>query len=223
MKGFKLLVLLAIATSLVACSNNRKKAKDANQISDSASTILTDDADFIVDSEDEDLLLADESSNESLALTPQPTETTDILMDDSFSESTAMTAPVIETTGNMGTYTVESGDTLMLVAFKIYGDYRKWREIARHNPSINGQRLTAGTVLSYDMPMQRFDWSPKGQPYLVKSGDTLGTISNDKYGTTKRWRDIYNNNQPMIRDPNLIFAGFTLYYQPDRDVASESW
>lgn len=224
MKGLNLIVLLAVMTSLVACSNNRKKAKDANQVAESSSAALTDDADFIVDSADEDLLLADDASSENLNLTPQPAETSgDALLADNFDSAPAAAAPMIETSGNMGSYTVEAGDTLMLVAFKVYGDYRKWREIARMNPSVNGERLTAGTVLSYDMPMQRFEWSPKGMPYLVKRGDTLGTISSDKYGTTKRWREIYENNQPMIRDPNLIFAGFTLYYQTDRDVASEQY
>ncbi len=223
MKGLNLIVLLAVMTSLVACSNNRKKAKDANQVAESSSATLTDDADFIVDSEDEDLLLADDMSSENLDLTPQPAEpASDPLLADSF-EPVQAAAPMIESTGNMGSYTVEAGDTLMLVAFKIYGDYRKWREIARMNPSVNGERLMAGTVLTYDMPMQRFEWNPRGLPYLVKRGDTLGTISNDKYGTTKRWREIYENNQPMIRDPNLIFAGFTLYYQADRDVASEQY
>ena len=52
-------------------------------------------------------------------------------------------------------------------------------------------------------------------------GETLGTISNKHYGVTKRWKDLYENNRPMIKDPNLIFAGFTLYYVPDRDLASD--
>ena len=224
MKGLNLIVLLAVLTSLVACSNNRKKAKDANQVAESTSSTLTDDADFIVDSEDEDLLLADESGTESFGLTPQPAEpAADPLLADSFAQDSMSAAPMIATSGNMGSYTVEAGDTLMLVAFKLYGDYRKWREIAQMNPGVNGERLAAGSVLSYDMPVQRFEWTPKGLPYLVKRGDTLGTISNDKYGTIKRWREIYDNNQPMIRDPNLIFAGFTLYYQTDRDVASEKY
>ena len=62
---------------------------------------------------------------------------------------------------------------------------------------------------------------PNGTPYMVKTGDTLQIISMDKYGTTRKWKSIYENNRPLIRNPNLIFAGFTIYYQPTRDLASE--
>ena len=61
----------------------------------------------------------------------------------------------------------------------------------------------------------------RGLPYLIKEGDSLASISLDKYETLNKWRYIYNNNKPLIKDPNLIFAGFTLYYIPERDVASE--
>jgi nucleoid-associated protein YgaU len=43
----------------------------------------------------------------------------------------------------------------------------------------------------------------------------------EKYGTTRKWKKIYKNNEPLVRDPNLIFAGFTLYYLPQRKLASE--
>ena len=41
-------------------------------------------------------------------------------------------------------------------------------------------------------------------------------------GGAINWKNIWNNNKPLIRDPNKIFAGFTLYYlENGRDVASE--
>jgi nucleoid-associated protein YgaU len=52
-------------------------------------------------------------------------------------------------------------------------------------------------------------------------GETLGTISSDKYGTPVKWRKIYDNNRPLIKNPNTIYAGFTLYYIPEREIASE--
>ncbi|MCB1073754.1 MAG: hypothetical protein KDK96_11745 [Chlamydiia bacterium] len=54
----------------------------------------------------------------------------------------------------------------------------------------------------------------------MKKEDTLGTISDEVYHTPKRWNEIYQNNRPLIKDPNLIFAGFTLYYIPDPIVSS---
>ncbi len=118
-------------------------------------------------------------------------------------------------------YKVQKGDTLMMVAFKIYGDYRKWKDLKEWNKDKMADKMAAGTILKYDVPENGFGWQPNGMPYMVKTGDTLGMISMDKYGTSKKWKSIYENNRPLIRDPNLIFAGFTIYYVPTRDVASE--
>lgn len=116
-------------------------------------------------------------------------------------------------------YRVQKGETLMMAAFKIYGDYRKWKDLKSWN---KGKKLGEGAVLKYYVPEQSFGWQPSGVPHLVKTGDTLQIISKDKYGTVKKWKHIYENNRPLIRDPNLIFAGFTIYYVPVRDVASET-
>jgi len=118
-------------------------------------------------------------------------------------------------------YHVQKGETLMMVAFKIYGDYRKWHDIKKWNSDKLTGKISSGMDLKYYLPDQEFGWKPAGLPYLVKSGDTLGIISNEKYGTTKKWRQLYENNKPLIRDPNLIFAGFTIYYIPTRDIASK--
>jgi len=116
---------------------------------------------------------------------------------------------------------VASNDTLMLIAFKVYGDYSMWKQIQNDNNGISSTKLTVGSVIKYKKPQEEFVWGPRGNPWLIKLGDTLGIISKDVYGATTKWRDIYNNNRPMIKDPNLIFAGFTLYYVPTRDIASE--
>lgn len=118
-------------------------------------------------------------------------------------------------------YHVQKGDTLMMVAFKIYGDYRKWKDLKAWNKDSLTTKMGPGVVLKYYVPEKNFGWQPSGVPYLIKTGDTLQIVSMDKYGTTKKWKNIYKNNQPLIRDPNLIFAGFTIYYLPDRDIASE--
>jgi nucleoid-associated protein YgaU len=118
-------------------------------------------------------------------------------------------------------YHVQKGDTLMMVAFKIYGDYRKWKDLKNWNQDKVKSKIGPGVVLKYFAPEQSFGWQPSGLPYMVKTGDTLQVVSMDKYGTTKKWKNIYENNRPLIRDPNLIFAGFTIYYVPVRDIASE--
>ncbi len=119
-------------------------------------------------------------------------------------------------------FAVENGDSLMWVAFKIYGDYSKWKILKELNPNITKKRLSSGSTVKYYVPAEKFIWSPKGLPHLIKAKDTLGSISKEKYGTGKKWKLILDNNRPMIKNPNLIFAGFTLYYLKDeRDLASQ--
>ena len=176
---------------------------------------MEDEYDFIVDSDEEDLeLSSDDSALESDDSLAQDDSQTEIMESSDNSSSITMTEGV-------GDYQVEKGDTLMLVAFKLYGDYRKWKSLQEMNPGMSEGSLSEGATLKYNEPSEKFVWSPEGLPYLIKNGDTLGTISNDKYGTVSKWRLLYENNKPMIQDPNLIFAGFTLYYVPERDVASE--
>ena len=125
--------------------------------------------------------------------------------------------------GGIEEYTVSKNETLMIIAFKIYGDYNRWRDIQEMNPQVRGTtQLAVGARLRYNAPARRFVWNPEGNPYMIKEGDTLGTISSDTYGTTKHWRAIWKNNEPMIQNPNKIFAGFTLYTPiiNDRGVAN---
>lgn len=122
--------------------------------------------------------------------------------------------------GTVQEYVVQKGDTLMMIAFKIYGDYGMWKEIKKLNHNV--QHISEGMVLSYHLPSAPFGWEPVGIPYLIKRGDTLGTISFDLYRTSKKWHSLYEHNKPLIKDPNLIFAGFTIYYQAERDLASKA-
>lgn len=50
----------------------------------------------------------------------------------------------------------------------------------------------------------------KGKSYTVVKGDTLSSISKKMYGTTSKWRVIYNANLDIIKNPNLIRVGWEL-------------
>lgn len=116
--------------------------------------------------------------------------------------------------GQIKSYKVQRGETLMQIAFKIYGDISKWKEIKNMNSDklTNNSSLKANTELKYRAPDSPFVWNPAGTPYLIKTGETLGTISNSVYSTPKKWKTIWENNKPLIKNPNVIYAGFTLYY-----------
>lgn len=112
-------------------------------------------------------------------------------------------------------YKVQSGDTLMKISFAKYGNIYRWREIYETNreqlPDIN--RLAPGTVLVLNG--EEFVVIRKnGTPYLIRRGDTLGKISQQVYQDSKKWPILWKNNSQLIKDPNKIYAGFTLYYRP---------
>ncbi len=118
------------------------------------------------------------------------------------------------TSGESENYTVESGDTLMKIAFEKYGDLYRWKAIREWNADRLGASglLKKGMVLRLEQPESPVTIQRNGEKYFIKEGDTLGLISSDVYGTTRKWRKLWENNRQMIRDPNRIFAGFTLYY-----------
>ncbi len=120
--------------------------------------------------------------------------------------------------GRMMHYKVLKGETLMQIAFKIYGDISMWKELKSMNRDIltKNVALKANTDLKYGAPEKDFVWNPEGTAYMVKTGDTLGLISNSVYQTPKKWKKIWENNKPMIKNPNVIYAGFTIYYKQDK-------
>lgn len=145
-------------------------------------------------------------------------------------------AEVIETVSNdFKVYTVQKNETLMMISFKLFGMLSNWKKLYSWNEEllINENTLTPGMQIKYVPSDEEFSWQPEGNPYLIVRGDTLGVISTKVYeGEKKYWKKIWENNKPMIRDPNLIFAGFTIFYQPleqitdqpvsNRELSSES-
>ena len=205
----KLLIFL-MAMSMIACSGSKSvKKADAEDLG----VELTDSEEFVEDKGGEEIIDA-EAAMAELEGGGADAQTTAAALE---GEQIAITE------GGIEEYTVAKNETLMIIAFKIYGDYNRWREIQEMNPQVSGSQLAVGMKLKYNAPSERFVWNPEGNPYMIKEGDTLGTISSDTYGTTKHWRDIWENNKPLIQDPNKIFAGFTLYtpIMKDRGVAND--
>ncbi len=115
-------------------------------------------------------------------------------------------------TGKMS-YSVQSGDTLMKISFKAFGDPFRWHEIykANHGKIHNPNALSKGTLLT--LATSEFAMITKnGHPYSIQRKDTLSKISHHLYGITSKWRKLWKNNPELIHNPNQIFAGFTLYY-----------
>jgi nucleoid-associated protein YgaU len=50
--------------------------------------------------------------------------------------------------------------------------------------------------------------------YTVQSGDTLGKIAAEHYGSAGKYMLIFEANQPMLSDPDKIYPGQTLRIPP---------
>lgn len=147
---------------------------------------------------------------------------TPVVVSESIPEIKEEVATAPSTGGTVQNYKVQKGETLMQIAFKLYGDIGKWKDIKNMNRDkiTNNTSLRANTTLKYMAPETPFVWNPVGVPYMIKSGDTLGIISNSVYATPKKWKSIWENNKPLIKNPNVIFAGFTLYYKKNPGMAN---
>lgn len=135
---------------------------------------------------------------------------------ENINKATAMPAIHEEEMSNMmsgetAEYHVKAGETYMQIAFKLYGNVSKWKDIKALNPQVKEVHLRAGTKLKYERPAQEFVWQPTGTPYLIKTGDTLGTISNSFYQSTAKWKELWQHNKKLITNPNRIYAGFTMF------------
>ena len=238
------LVLLCLC--LVACSGS----KSAQKVNEEPPQIELSDADEFIENPSDapvDSGVAEPAPDAVTEVNPEattdavveaepeavetaPTETTDPLITET--EATPVvevdSVPEVATSsvkaGSMQQYTVQKNETLMMIAFKLYGDYAKWKTLAAHNQTaLKGGNLTlSGMKLSYPAPAEEFVWNPQGLPYLIRTGDSLSGISKTVYTTPKKWKLIWDNNRPLIKDPNKIFAGFTIFYlENGREVASE--
>ncbi len=234
----KLIVFCTLSFVLFGCSKFTQKKEESNspdiEMTENdelvgAEPIVADDATegTIV----EDVVIADDEVTQEAVTPTESSETTDSLVKESVSQAntneSTLENPTSLLSNNLGSdrprgkYKVAKDETLMMIAFKIYGDYRKWRSIQELNSGkVKGTKILAGTTIDIIEPEVRFEWNASGNPYLIKNGDTLGLISNSVYGNQKNWKALWENNKPLIRDPNKIYAGFTIYWKELNKIAA---
>ncbi len=205
-------MVIICLTLAVSCSGS----KSSKQIKEQTPQIELSDADEFIENPEQN------------SATSEPVPTEDVVVSNAeplVQESGLENAQAVTNEpGTMKQYTVQKNETLMMIAFKLYGDYGKWKTIAAQNKDTlkGGAIVRTGMVLSYSAPAEEFVWNPQGNPYLIKTGDTLGHISKAVYATVKKWKLLWENNRPLVKDPNKIYAGFTIYYLEDgREVASQ--
>lgn len=209
MKKIRVLIVLSLLT-LVSCSggSNNESTDNISDVEDSTESLEVNDLD--VDNAESESDLSNIQSEESVKVDTMPA---DVAPPDSKVSDNNINI------SDMADYVIQPGDTLMLIAFKLYGDYTKWKDLEQLNP-VNRSGLIVGNTIKYAVPAQAFSWQPSGNPHLIVRGETLGVISEKYYNTKSKWKNIWENNRPMIKNPDLIFAGFTVYYPDLANLAS---
>lgn len=51
---------------------------------------------------------------------------------------------------------------------------------------------------------------PAGRTYVVRPGESLGSISKKVYGTTRHWKELHAANRDVIPDPTRMRPGVKL-------------
>jgi nucleoid-associated protein YgaU len=147
-------------------------------------------------------------------------------------QTTQQTAPVYPAPK---THTVQKDETLWSIAQRHYGDGALHARLAAYNrsrlpdPSALRVGLTLlipakeeltrssdatlaerGARADASAPAESEPAAPTHREYVVQKGDTLGEISMETLGTSKRWREIYELNTDRIDDPDNVLAGTRL-------------
>lgn len=126
--------------------------------------------------------------------------------------------------GKMDRYTVKAGDTLMKIAFNLYGDVERWKDLKELNSQAlkGGDLVRAGMKLRYEVPNESFNPDQHAKAYEIKKGDTLAGIADEVYGRRAKYKKLQNYNKDLIKNPNRIFAGFTIYYDITEQEMAEA-
>lgn len=131
----------------------------------------------------------------------------------------ATAAPSVVGLPEMGAkmaYVVQQGDTLSKIAGRVYGDMKRWRELADLTGVANPSRIYPGDVIYYALDdsskafAQTYEGLRRGVT-TVQDGETLATISKRIFGKHRNWKSIWRQND-LIDDPDSLIPGTTIYY-----------
>ncbi len=98
-------------------------------------------------------------------------------------------------------HTVKKEDNLGKIAQKYYGTESKWRKVfqANRNKVYKSYRMKVGSQLHIP-----------AMTCTSKKNDDLKSLAKKYYGSTSKWRQIYDANKDVIPNSKKIKAGLTL-------------
>lgn len=65
-------------------------------------------------------------------------------------------------------------------------------------------------IAQVDDNMEVENKEPEAVFHTVETGDTLGKIAQQHYGSASKYPEIFEANKPMLKDPNKIYPGQVL-------------
>jgi nucleoid-associated protein YgaU len=128
-------------------------------------------------------------------------------------------------TDDLMLYTWKAGDTFKALSQKYYGSNLHVSRLRNANEGRKEELLAAGEkILVPVAPAAAADRIARSAPkeaaasatwtgglYTVSTGDVLGLISQKVYGTSKKWKKIYDANRDVIgENPNALKVGAQL-------------
>lgn len=127
---------------------------------------------------------------------------------------TAETASQSQEETKPETYKVVAGDSLSLIANKVYGSYDYWPVLAKVNNIANPNIISTNQELQLPQKAQAdtIKEEMSATTYQVQAGDTLFIVAQKMYGDGSKWVLIDRANH-IGRLPNgnpLIFSDNTL-------------
>lgn len=128
-------------------------------------------------------------------------------------------------------HTVQSGDTFEAISLKYFGTKKHARAIIKSNPMLDPTKLKPGRIVKVPrdpaniqgLPVKP-DGSTEPKPidpndspertHVVVSGDSLSSISDKYYGTSKHADLIYEANRGTMPNRNALKIGQSLVIPP---------
>ena len=112
-------------------------------------------------------------------------------------------------------HTVAAGEDLWHISQKYYESGYNWVDIAKENNLANANIISVDQELTIPRVGVKTPAEPEAasigtDEYLVQKGDFLWKIALKAYGDGYQWTKIWEANQELIPNPNVIEAGTLL-------------